>query len=326
MVELRLAPDTAARLARYLETAGTAAARRTEHWHHFGGLNSLRVDAARGIVAFQAGAGFDSEYELSFRPYRLREIAASLLRRSGRRDPTTEFRRAFESLHPAAPGLSLTAGAAVLGAPLTAHKTLAIHYANLLLPHLVGGRAWSCLEIGAGSGYLAALIRHLRPGRLVIVDLPEILPFSFLTLNRIFPDAPFRLPHETGNFDADPADRCMYFLTADQAASIPSGSVDLAVNTASFGEMLPEQIAAYFALLRRCARADGLFFTSNRVEKWMKRPAADADPIAIRFEDYPWLPGDRDVFYGLSDFHARVQPENPVYSRLCRLTQQPVRQ
>jgi hypothetical protein len=76
MVELRLAPDTAARLARYLETAGTAAARRTEHWHHFGGLNSLRVDAARGIVAFQAGAGFDSEYELSFRPYRLREIAA----------------------------------------------------------------------------------------------------------------------------------------------------------------------------------------------------------------------------------------------------------
>ena len=319
MVELELPAADAERLARYLRSPGTGTPR-TDHWRHFGAMNRITVDAARGAVTVSAGAGFDSEYELSFRPRSAREAGGLLWRRLTGRDPTARYAAAFSAIWKNTPPVSLETAASVLGAPLTAHKILACHYACLLLPHLPTRGHLTYLEIGPGSGYLAALVHHLRPGPVILIDLPDILPFSFLTLQRIFPAQARLLPNEIDGARDAIAHDGIVFLTGDQAAAVPDACADLAVNTASFGEMLPQQVSSYFALLRRARRPQGLFFTSNRVEKWMKPPGgAPGTEIAMRFEDYPWSPRDEILFHHASRFHALVQPENPVLNRLCRL-------
>jgi hypothetical protein len=316
MVKLQLARDTVQRLARYIQSVRPDAPR-TDHWRHYGAMNSVTAVQDSSSVIFTAGPGFDSDYELTFRRRSVREICGSLWRKFAGSDPAARWSAAFVKIWRGESPVSLEAAAAVLGAPLTAQKIIAAHYANLLLPHLAPRNDFFYLEIGPGSGYLAALIHHYRPGPMVLIDLADILPFSFLTLHRIFPADTFFLPNEARSPVAITG-RNMVFLTSAQTGAVPDDCADLSVNTASFGEMLPEQIHAYFSLLRRAGKPTGLFFTSNRVEKWMKRPGIAGDDIPIRFEEYPWLPADQDVFFRLSEFHALVQPD-PVYSRLCRL-------
>jgi hypothetical protein len=320
MVELQLAPESAARLAEFLRWRQPHAAI-TAHWQHFADLNRIEIGGDGTRIAVHAGPGFDSDYELNFRGRSAREfavLAANTLR--GRNDDI-RFDRALQRLWGRNAAALRQQAARVLGQPLTAHKTLAAHYAGRLLPHLSQRPEHCYLEIGPGTGYLAALMRAARPGPLVLVDIPEILPFSFLYLHRLFPAAAYRLPHEIAETGLRIASDGMYFLTPAQLALVPPQCADLAVNTASFGEMLPQQIAAYFDFLRVALKRDGLFFTANRVEKWMAEPGADRE-IPVRFEDYPWRPADRDVFCALSDFHEIVQPESPIFTRLCHLAAQ----
>jgi SAM-dependent methyltransferase len=179
------------------------------------------------------------------------------------------------------------------------HAVIAQHYMRLLREH----PARSYLEIGAGTGYLAALVRNAWRARITIVDLPEILPLGFLYLHRRFPEATFTLPGEPG-----PAD--FTFLTSGDG--IAPDSVDLAVNTASFGEMTPETIAGYFRILRRVVRPGAVFFTVNREQKVM-----DGQPI--RFSDYPWSAHDVDLAAGRSELHHLLHPQNRMLMRLTRL-------
>jgi len=185
------------------------------------------------------------------------------------------------------------------GPALSPHQIIARNYMKLL----DGQRAQTYLEIGPGTGYLAELVRRAWRAKLIVMDLPEILPLGFLYLHTRFPDASFGLPGESA--DAD-----MVFLTDGER--LPDDCADLAVNTASFGEMRPELIARYFALLRRVLRPGGVFLTVNREEKQM-------DGVPIRFREYPWLLEDEDLLYTQSALHAAVQPQSPMLVRLCRL-------
>jgi hypothetical protein len=97
MVETKLSAADARRLARYLGGAGSGSAR-TDHWRHFGGMNRIAVDEARGAVTLNAGADFDSEYQLSFRPRSARETGGLIWRRLTRRDPTDRFAAAFSAI------------------------------------------------------------------------------------------------------------------------------------------------------------------------------------------------------------------------------------
>ena len=324
MVRLKLEPAVVGRLAAFLQ-ARVPAESRSGHWDHFSRLNNITADLHTGIVTFTAGPGFDSDYELSFRARTAREQLGVMWRRLNGSEPGVRFVAAFEKIWRSSAPVSLADAESVLGAPMTAHKILACHYANLLLPHFPPRREPVYLEIGPGAGYLASLMQRVRPGPQVFVDLPEILPFSFLTLHRAFPENPVVLPNEIGAAPIRIEENRLLFLASAQTDAVPDGCVDLAVNTASFGEMLPEQIKFYFAFLRRVSKPDGLFFTSNRVEKWMSRPgpsgfgAVAAKEIPIRFKEYPWSSRDVDLFFDLSEFHAIVQPENPVYNRLCQL-------
>lgn len=319
----RLPRERAIRLASYVESVNEHSASRTDHWHRFGDLSTVRVDAAVSEVEFRAGAGFDSDFERNFRTTRLQELRSELLHRLMGRSTLVRYRKAFASLWREDPPVSLDAAREILGKPLSPHKILAAHYANRLLPHLGHGRGTRYLEIGAGSGYLAALMFRLRAARLLIVDLPEIIPYSFLYLTGRYPEATFVLPNELARSRSEPPPDFL-FLAPDQLANVPNASIDIAVNTASFGEMLPEQIGEYFRFLRRVAAPEGLFFTVNRIEKWMSREAGSPDQsvpgrgIPVRFDEYPWATGDRDLYFARSDFHDIVQP-NPMLARLCVL-------
>lgn len=309
MFETTLPQDGVVRLAAYLERVAMPQAA-TAHWRHFASLNDVRCDSVNNRVKVVAGAGFDSEYERNFRRKTLPEWLASIVRLVGRHDSIASFRRAYFEC--GGSGTDLAAAEKVLGPPMAEHKILAAHYFRQLRPYI--SEVGSCLEIGAGSGYLSALVRASTGCKLTVVDLPEILPFSFIFLLSRFPGSSFRLPGES-RLDAE-----MTFLTPDRLGDVFDRTVDFAVNTASFGEMLPEQVSSYFGFLRRVATG-GLFLNVNREEKMMKRADSPGDAIAVRFDDYPWSVNDRDLIHGPSEFHARVQPQNPMRFRLCRLAE-----
>lgn len=325
MTELELPPQVFERLRCYVETITRRDdATRTSHWATYGARNWIFFLPGRNRVRFEGGAGFDGYYPLNFRPRGPVEWLRQQWTLWSTREACNLFYRAFrETSRDAA--LDLNGVSRELGEPLTPHKALAGYYLNLLRPHLPERPGFRYLEIGAGTGYLAALLHHARQCRTIVVDLPEILPYSFIYLHRAFPRAEFQLPNEARDDGVISEAASFVFLSPDETGLIPDRSIDFAVNTASFGEMLPRQIAIYFDLLRRALREDGLFFTCNRVEKWMSPaesgPKTDTagESVAVRFEDYPWLSGDRDIFCGPSEFHRVIQPENPFMQRLCRL-------
>lgn len=284
MLTLTLAPAVADRLARFLEQRGPAV--RSDHWRNFGALNRVRVKGVRAIVS--AGAGFDSEYELNFRRPSLKQRAGRIVRSALGRSDLDRSRRAYEKLWSVPPPPAESP-----------HAIIAQHYMQILRPYPAG----NYLEIGPGTGYLAALVREAWAARITVIDLPEILALGFLYLHTRFPHATFALPGEPG-----PAD--FTFHTSGEA--VPADSVDLAVNTASFGEMTPETIVGYFSVLRRVIKPAGLFFTVNREEKVM-------DGRPVRFAEYPWSPRDIDVLSGPSEMHQLVQAQNRMLMRLTRL-------
>jgi SAM-dependent methyltransferase len=283
MLTIKLAPAVAERLGRFL--AQHTPAKRSDHWRHYGARNHVRVQ--RDCAIASAGAGFDSEYELNFRRPTLKESAGRIVRSMLRRSDLDRTRKAYEALWSEPPA-----------AAESPHAVIAQHYMRILSPY--PARAY--LEIGPGTGYLAALVREIWAASVVIIDLPEILPLGFLYLHTRFPQATFALPGEPG-----PAD--FTFLTSGDA--VPADSVDLAVNTASFGEMTPETVVRYFDVLRRVLKPGGLFFTVNREEKVM-------DGRPVRFVEYPWSPRDVDISSGRSEMHQLVQ-QNRMLMRLTRL-------
>ena len=284
MLRIQLASAVAGRLARFLDHRRTVA--RTDHWQYFGQLNRVRVEGDCAIVS--GGAGFDSEYELNFRRPTLKEMVGRIVRSVMGRSDLDRCRKAYEALWSTPPA-----------AAESPHAIVAQHYMRIIQAY----PARTYLEIGPGTGYLAALVREAWASRTILIDLPEILPFSFLYLHTRFPDATFALPGEPG-----PAD----FIFMSSPGGITDDSVDLAVNTASFGEMKKEVIQDYFLLLRRVLRPQGMFFTVNREEKVM-------DGMPIRFADYPWSPADVDLAFGPSALHDLTQPQNRMLMRLTRL-------
>lgn len=326
-LRLTISRDAACRLADFLQQPAARSVTKSNHWQYFSGQNHIEISRASGEISMRGGAGFDGDYLLNFRRPDVALEVRTFLRRLLGRDDLPRFVRAYHAVQDTEPhgGPALEEMMGRLPGPATAHKVLACYYMNKLSPHIAAKTDLHYLEIGPGTGYLAALFLLLRGGRCTIVDLPEIIPFSFLYLTKVFPDADFVLPHEIAGAGADKLRSRLVFTTPDLLNSLPDNSADVMVNTASFGEMVPEQIAAYFNFMRRVSAPDGLFFTANRVEKWMNRPGVAFENnvpgkgIPIRFAEYPWTANDRDIFQCASPFHAIVQPHNPIMLRLLHL-------
>jgi hypothetical protein len=283
MIWLELSPSVASRLNAYL--CSETGADRSDHWEYYGARNSIRIIDNRTLV--RAGFGFDSEYELNFRPRTVRERLGRWWRMFRGVEDARRVKKAYARLWSAQ--------------PVQSHATQAVyaeHYHRMLSKYPVS----HYLEIGAGAGYLAARVYAASKAKITIVDLPEILPFSFLYLHHRFPDVDFALPGE----------RSATFTFLTKGSSVESQSVDLAVNTVSFQEMTPEEISRYFHLLRRVLRRSGVFFTANREEKIM-------NGSRIRFRDYPWRDSDEILYDAPSEIHSLMQPQSPVRIRICKL-------
>ena len=320
-LRLTISRDSACRLADFLEQPAARSITKSNHWQHFSSQNRIEISRTSGVVTMLGGAGFDGDYLQNFQRPGVAHHAKTFLKRLLGRDDVPRFMRAFHASREAA-GPALEEMLRLLPGPVTAHKVLACYYMNRLSPHVVANGNSRYLEIGPGTGYFAALFLSTQGSRGTIVDLPEIIPFSFLYLTKVFPDADFVLPHEATGTAADAR---LVFITPDRLDAVPDNSAGMIVNTASFGEMMPAQIDAYFSFMRRVIAPDGLFFTANRVEKWMN-PAdialennAAAKGIPVRFAEYPWSAKDRDIFLYESPFHAMVQPHNPFMLRLLHL-------
>lgn len=164
-----------------------------------------------------------------------------------------------------------------------------------IAPHLpgeirAGTRRLTAVEIGPGTGLLALAIKQLLPNSaLVLVDLPETLAFSSIFLTMVLPEKRFLF---LDGFDREPDSWQKYdfiLITPEAARRLPSASIDLALNTDSMQEMELPAIREYFTLLRRLLRPPALFYSSNRVEKFIGAGAT-------RLADYPYAEGDRDLF------------------------------
>lgn len=220
---------------------------------------------------------------------------------------------------------------------LSLAKIKSCNFLNELLPmiqHLgLGGEGSTYLEIGAGSCYLVGLLKERLPGcRFYIVDLPSTIPFGFVHLSTLFPDAKIALPHDveaSGGLGA--LEQEVVFLTPDQAGLIPSSSVSIGCNTDSFMEMMPEVVAGYFSLLRRVLQKDNLFYCSNRAEKRMHPAEGEArtvkfgnpnvieEAVPVRFHEYPWGAEDEDFFLYESEFHRLAGFTHTFFVKATRL-------
>jgi len=124
-------------------------------------------------------------------------------------------------------------------------------------------RGSTVCEIGPGTGNLASLFLNHFNTKLILIDLPKTLLFSFSYLSQSFPNAKILLPNEidAGNYELSKYDIIM--MTPDQTSIIPDGTVDLTVNVFSMQEMVKESIVFYFEMIDRITKPKGYFFANN---------------------------------------------------------------
>jgi putative sugar O-methyltransferase len=199
------------------------------------------------------------------------------------------------------------------------------YYQNILRAFIEDGGIKSVLEIGAGNGNLASILRNdFGAVRIVIVDLPQTLAVSIPFLSSLFPSARIAMPNEI-QAGGLPDDADFAFLTVDQLQLLPDDSFDLAINCHSFQEMTRQQISIYFELIQRACRDSGLFFSANRIEKI----PCGADPFGVeqsdppnRMAEYPWNSRNSVLLYEISRLSRLVQLDS-VAIRLERIQKQP---
>ncbi len=161
------------------------------------------------------------------------------------------------------------------------------------------------LEIGGGSGLMAAILKSELGSKIFIVDLPEMFTSSYAFLAYVFPDSKILLSQEiadSSNFD----DFDFIFLTPDQVNLIKDESINFSLNVASFQEMDFSEVQKYFGFINRCLSKKGYFFCANRINK------------ETRFSKYPWdsLVGFSNIFLEKGSLRSVFQPDDSFFERL----------
>jgi putative sugar O-methyltransferase len=307
---VQLAPERARLIARSLEVAlsreADASRALSPYWqHHRQAAAFSLIDAERGLAQLRGESGFyfpgRSYSELEW----VNTIDRLLWLGVHRQEmPWRKSDAARRALALSLPRLTLAGerlGYPWFGRRLSYDYLRALYHLHSIAPFVLddnnrGRQRLVALEIGPGTGLLALALRQLVPNStIVLVDLPEILPFSCVLLSLAFPLARFYMLGENEGRLVDPERYDFICLTPSTAADLPSESIDLAVNTDSMQEMEAEAIGAYFGLLRRVLRPPRLFYSSNRIEKWI-------GGRATRLADYPYEPRDRHLFSRLNAF------------------------
>jgi SAM-dependent methyltransferase len=153
--------------------------------------------------------------------------------------------------------------------------------------HVLPARRVLC--IGDGYGYLSGLLLELGAcSHVTLVDLKPISRIQEARLATAYPDAD------------------LTFVAAEDASRIEQ-SFDLAINIVSFGEMAPDVVEQYFALMRRLPVQ--WLYCCNRERKEM--PGGEVSVFA----DYPWDPADDHVVDELCPWHQWFLALRPPFRR-----------
>jgi hypothetical protein len=153
-----------------------------------------------------------------------------------------------------------------------------------------GSQRLAAVEIGPGTGLLALALKLLLPNSaLVLVDLPETLVFSSVFLTTVLPECRFLFLDGFERKAESWTEHDFTLIPPQAARRLPAAAFDLGLNTDSMQEMERSAIRQHFALLRRLLRPPALFYSSNRMEKWIGSGTN-------RLADYPYIDGDRDLF------------------------------
>jgi hypothetical protein len=281
------------------------------HWEHF----SARQDV-------DPGAGFDRDWAALNVP----GLHPSILR-AIKSETASRLATAFETVWPSGSPVELASVQRIRNRYVPIALSAA-HAANTVITALADEFEESTcndvVEIGAGSGYLSHhLLQHFEPRRLIIVDLPNVIPYCAANIVRLNPNITISLPNEVD--DATDKWGRIVFLVPGQKNCVPENSINLFVNTASMQEMLPSVIEDYFHWIRsRQAKDRSFFYCANRVEKWMSLENGSSDSpssqqdIPVRFSEYPWDESEDDLLYRVSRYHRLISAE-PVQERIVRL-------
>ena len=130
--------------------------------------------------------------------------------------------------------------------------------------------------------------------------MPQNIPFCFLNIITNFPNSTYLLPNEINN-EYQKIDAEFVFLDTESTKLLPNNFFDVAVNTASLGEMNHEEIKKYFTCLRSCLKKNNVFLNINRVEKTIIN---DSNLEYLRFSEYPWNKDDKDFKYEISNINV----------------------
>ena len=155
-----------------------------------------------------------------------------------------------------------------------------------------GERPHVVLEIGAGWGGFAALVKRLLPStRYIIVDIPASLPLQMSYTHHLGYRAIRTLRAESTAGDVLAllaTDFDFLFLLPEQIQLLPDDSVDVAVNLDSMVEMPAPSVTHYLGHVARVARA---FYANNRKGRYNGWPAfrAGLTDQLVRHRPRHWL-------------------------------------
>lgn len=162
-------------------------------------------------------------------------------------------------------------------------------------------RDGTVIELGGGYGRLAWVFLSVLPSvRYVLVDIPPALAIAQRYLTELFPERQvfqFRRFSRAEEVAAELERADIVFLTPNQLELLAPIEADLFVNVSSLHEMRPDQIAHYFAMIKR--HTNGCFYT----KQWI-RSVNRYDGLEVNRDDYP-VP---------SNWLARFDREHPIQS------------
>lgn len=139
------------------------------------------------------------------------------------------------------------------------------------------------LEIGAGLGNFASILMDMNNvNQYVIVDLPEMIQNSSISIHALYPDLPLYFIYPGSEIKHDPNKKAVYFCVPEMLDKINSNTFDSAINIDSFQEMNEGQVNTYLEFVQRVVKHDGIFTNLNR-RKFLEVENFDNNPLLYNY-------------------------------------------